>query len=158
MLNLSKDGETGLRITRRFDAPPQALWDAHANADLVRRWMLGPDGWRMAQCAIDTRPGGTLRIVWTNDMQSSFSMSGEILETEPPHRMLHVERMHLPDPTPDNVVETRFDGDGNGTLMTQTMTLPDAQTRNAMLDQGMAEGIEASYARLDALLAARAST
>jgi hypothetical protein len=59
--------------------------------------------------------------------------------------------MHLPDPTPDNHVETRFDADGEGTLMTIRMTLPDAPTRAAMLATGMERGMEASYVRLDAI-------
>ncbi|MBH9787450.1 hypothetical protein FE576_19275, partial [Clostridioides difficile] len=64
-------------------------------------------------------------------------------------RIVHVERMHLPDPTPDNRIETRFEGDRNGTLMTMRMTLPDAKTRGAMLSTGMEQGMEASYARFE---------
>ncbi|MCA9764336.1 MAG: SRPBCC domain-containing protein, partial [Gemmatimonadetes bacterium] len=48
-------------------------------------------------------------------------------------------------------IETRFEADGTGTLMTMRMTLPDAATRAAMLETGMAEGMEASYQRLEAL-------
>jgi hypothetical protein len=57
--------------------------------------------------------------------------------------------MHLPDPTPDTHVETRFAPDGEGTVMTMRMTLPDAETRAAMLATGMEHGMEDSYARLD---------
>jgi hypothetical protein len=57
--------------------------------------------------------------------------------------------MHMPDPTPDNRVEARFEADGKGTLMTMRMTLPDAQTRAAMLATGMEHGMEASYVRLE---------
>lgn len=35
--------------------------------------------------------------------------------------------------------------------MTMRMTLPDAATREMMLATGMEEGMEASYARLDAM-------
>ena len=63
-----------------------------------------------------------------------------------------MERMHLPDPTPDNQVETRFDPDGAGTLMTIRMTLPDAATRTRMLASGMEHGMEASYGRLESIL------
>jgi uncharacterized protein YndB with AHSA1/START domain len=66
-------------------------------------------------------------------------------------RIVHVERMHLPDPTPDNHIETRFEADGSGTVMTMRMTLPDAATRAAMLATGMEHGMEASYERLEAM-------
>jgi hypothetical protein len=61
--------------------------------------------------------------------------------------------MHLPDPTPDNHVETVFEPDGEGTQMTMRMTLPDAETRAAMLATGMDQGMEASYARMEEMLA-----
>jgi len=48
-------------------------------------------------------------------------------------RIVHVERMHLPQPTPDNRAETSFEPDATGTLMTMRMTLPDAETRAARL-------------------------
>jgi hypothetical protein len=59
--------------------------------------------------------------------------------------------MHLPDPTPDNHIETTFQRDGDGTLMTMRMTLPDAKTRAQMLATGMERGMEASYVRLEGL-------
>jgi hypothetical protein len=60
--------------------------------------------------------------------------------------------MHLPNPTPDNHVETKFDAEGTGTRMTLRMALPDLQTRAAMLATGMENGTEASYRRLDSML------
>jgi hypothetical protein len=60
--------------------------------------------------------------------------------------------MHLPATTPDNQVETRFEVDGDGTLMTMRMSLPDAETRSSMLATGMARGMEASYVRLERLI------
>jgi len=70
----------------------------------------------------------------------------------PSSLIIHVERMHLPDPTLDNHVETRFEQDATGTLMTMRMTLPDAETRAAMLATGMEHGMEASYVRLEAMI------
>ena len=57
----------------------------------------------------------------------------------------------MPDPTPDNHVVTTFVADGSGTLMTMRMSLPNAETRKAMLASGMDRGMEASYARLERL-------
>ena len=93
-----------------------------------------------------------MRYEWTHSRGHGFHLTGEYLELEPDRRIVHVERMFLPDPTPDNHVETRFDADGDGTLMTIRMTLPDERTRAAMLATGMERGMEASYQRLEGMI------
>lgn len=153
-MTLKTEGDTHVVITRYFDASPEAVYRAHTDPALVQRWMLGPEGWTMPVCQIDPRPGGKSRFEWTNGKGEGFYLTGEFLETEPYSRIVHVERMHLPDPTPDNHVETRFEPDGKGTLMTIRMTLPNAEIRRQMLATGMEYGMEASYARLDGMLAA----
>ena len=151
-LNLKTIGDTHVVVTRHFAAPPEAIWRAHTEPELIKKWMLGPDGWTMPVCICDPRPGGKIRFEWTNGQGGGFYLTGESLEAVPYSRLVHVERMHLPDPTPDNHVETTFEPDGTGTLMTMRMTLPDAQTRAAMLSTGMEHGMEASYVRLENLL------
>jgi uncharacterized protein YndB with AHSA1/START domain len=101
---------------------------------------------------VEARPGGKIRYAWTDGKGHGFHLTGEYIELTPPRRIVHVERMHLPDATPDNHVETRLERDGPGTLMTMRMTPPDARTRAMMLASGMERGMEASYARLDTML------
>ncbi|MCB1335259.1 MAG: SRPBCC domain-containing protein [Roseivivax sp.] len=143
---------TSLRVTRRFAAPPALVWQAHTDPDLIRRWLFGPDGWVLTRCEHDARPGGKMFYRWEmEDGSGGFELTGEVLEVDPPHRMKHVEIMHLPDPTPPNTVVTRFIADGSGTLMDMVMTVDDAATMEAMIATGMTEGMEASYTRLDGL-------
>lgn len=151
-LTLQIEGDTHVVVTRRFAAAPEAVFRAHIEPELVRKWMLGPDGWTMPVCLSDPRPGGQIRYEWSDGKGAGFHLTGEFLVLEPFRRIVHVERMHLPDPTPDNRVETVFEADGAGTLMTMRMTLPDAKTRDAMLATGMEGGMEASYARLETVL------
>jgi len=106
----------------------------------------------MPVCINEGKPGGKFRYEWKNAKGDGFYITGEIVELQPYSRIVHVERMHLPDPTPDNHIETRFDADGTGTLMTMRMTLPDAKTRAMMLATGMEHGMEASYVRLEGIL------
>ena len=148
-LELRTEGETHVVVTRRFSAPPEEVFRAHVDPALLQQWLLGPDGWTMPVCIFEGKPGGKIRYEWANNEGRSFFLTGEIVELEAPRRMVHVERMHLPDPTPDNHVVTTFAADGRGTLMTMRMTLPDAATREAMLSTGMDRGMEASYARLE---------
>lgn len=148
-LQLTTQGDTHVFVTRDFLAPPELVYRAHTEAELVKRWMLGPEGWTMPVCLNDARPNGKIRYEWTDGTGNGFYLTGEYLELQPFSRIVHVERMHLPDPTPDNVVETRFEANGSGTRMTMKMTLPNAETRAAMLASGMEHGMEASYQRLD---------
>ncbi|MGY3531840.1 SRPBCC domain-containing protein [Bradyrhizobium sp. USDA 4452] len=148
-LTLKTEGDRQIVVTRRFVAPPEAVYRAHTEPELLQKWLLGPEGWTMPVCISELRPGGKIRYEWTDGKGGGFHLTGEYLELEPFSRIVHVERMHLPDPTPDNHVETRFAPDGSGTVMTMRMTLPDAETRAAMLATGMEHGMEDSYARLD---------
>jgi uncharacterized protein YndB with AHSA1/START domain len=151
-MTLKTEGEKHVLVTRRFAASPEAVYRAHTDCKLLQKWLLGPEGWTMPVCVSDARPGGKMRYEWSNGKGGGFYLTGEYLELVPYKRIVHVERMHLPDPTPDNHVETTFAADGAGTLMTLRMTLPDAKARAAMLASGMEGGMEKSYVRLEGLL------
>lgn len=150
-MTLKTEGDRYILVTRHFAAPPELVYRAHTEAALMQKWLLGPEGWTMPVCINEAKPGGKLRCEWTDGKGGGFHLTGEYKELTPFSRIVHVERMHLPDPTPDNHVETNFAPDGDGTLMTMRMTLPDAETRAAMLATGMEEGMEASYARLETM-------
>ena len=152
-LTVKKVGDTQIVVTRRFAASPKAVYRAHTEPELLQRWLLGPEGWTMPVCISEPKPGGRMRYEWSNG-RHNFHLTGEYLELEPYSRIVHVERMFLPDQTPDNRVETTFESDGDGTLMTMRMTLPDAETVKTMLSTQMEAGMEASFVRLEGLLAA----
>ncbi|RLP24938.1 SRPBCC domain-containing protein [Mesorhizobium sp. YM1C-6-2] len=151
-LTLKTEGDTHVVVTRRFAARPEKVYRAHTEPELLKKWLLGPEGWTMPVCINDARPGGKIRYEWSDGKGGGFYLTGEFIALEPHSRIEHVERMHLPDPTPDNHVETRFAPDGQGTLMTMRMTLPDAATREAMLATGMEDGMEESYRRMEKVL------
>ena len=150
-LALSTEGDRYVIVKRRFAAPPEAVYRAHTDCELLQKWLLGPEGWSMPVCMCEPRPGGKIRYEWTRPGRPGFHLTGEFVELVPYRRIVHIERMHLPNPTPDNRVETEFASEGYGTLMTMRMTLPDAKTRAAMLATGMESGMETSYARLDSM-------
>ena len=151
-LTLKTEGDRYVVVTRRFAAAPEAVYRAHTEPKLIQKWMLGPDGCTMPVCISEAEPGGKIRYEWANGKGGGFYLTGEYLEVKPFHRIVHVERMHLPEPTPDNHVESTFEPDGTGTLLTMRMTFPDAETRTRMLATGMERGMEASYVRLETLI------
>jgi uncharacterized protein YndB with AHSA1/START domain len=156
---LKTEGDTLVVVTRRFAASPEAVYRAHTEPALIQKWLLGPDGWTMPVCINEARPGGKIRYEWSNGEGRGFYVTGEYVELVPFSRLVHIERMHMPDPTPDNHVVTTFETDGasTGTLMTMRMTLPDSATRAMMLASGMEHGMEASYVRLETFIKSSAA-
>lgn len=153
LLTLSREGTLSLVLTRRLDAPPARVWQALTLPALLTRWMTGPPGWPMHRCQILPVAGGLFHFEWSDRMGRTLALTGEVLEVDAPWRMLHVERLHLPEPSPETVVETLLAADGAGSRLMLHMTFPDSAARDDMLAGGLAEGLEDSYVRLESLLA-----
>ncbi len=145
--------DTHVRITRVIRGTVEQVWRAHTDAELVQRWLLGPEGWTMPVCELATEVGGSFRHEWeADDGSGRFGFEGELLEEAKPYRQVTTERMiGMEGPTTTNELTlTAVEG---GTLLSLLITYPDAATRDMILNTGMTDGMEASYARLEAVLA-----
>lgn len=60
-LNLFKKTKT-LEFERTYEAPPDLVWRAWTEPDMLRRWW-GPDKTTVTDCEVDLRVGGELVIV-----------------------------------------------------------------------------------------------
>lgn len=145
--------DTNVRVSRVLRGTVDQVWRAHHDPDLVRQWMLGPEGWHMPVCEIGQNRGDTYCYEWeTQEGQDRFGFTGEVLETEPPHREVVTEAMiGMDGPGTTNAMNLVDVADG--TLLTLVITYPSAELRDEVLATGMIDGMESSYARLDAMLA-----
>jgi uncharacterized protein YndB with AHSA1/START domain len=150
-LQITRTSPTTLTITRHFAAPPARVWAAHMDPALIRQWLCGDGGTSMPVCENDPRVGGRMHFEWREPDGSGFSVRGVYELVDAPHRTIHVETMYLPDPMPENRIETRFDPDGAGTKLVLTMTLPDAEAASGLQASGMSDGMEGCYKRLETL-------
>ncbi len=138
--------------TRTFDAPRDLVWEAHTKPDLVRRWLLGPDGWTMPVCEIDLRVGGKFRYVWRHADGREMGMGGAFTEIVKPERLAHTELFDADWTGGRTTVTQTFTERGGKTTLTMVIRYPSTQARDAALATPMASGMEAGYARLDDLL------
>jgi uncharacterized protein YndB with AHSA1/START domain len=148
--------DTHVRITRAFEAPRHLLWRAHTEPELMKRWLLGPDGWTMTGCESDLVVGGSYRNAWAPEAGQpgeAFGFEGENLVIDPERRMVTTERMSGTD-YPGTVNDLTFDEVDGVTLLTLYITYADVTQRDAILATGMTEGMETSYRRLERELVA----
>jgi uncharacterized protein YndB with AHSA1/START domain len=148
--------DTKVRISRIIRGSIEQVWAAHHDPALVKQWMLGPEGWTMPVCDVATVVGESFRNEWEPADASAggerFGFEGELLEFDPPRRAVTTERMIGMD-GPGTVNEMTLTPRPDGTLLTLVITYPSAEVRDMVLDTGMVDGMETSYARLESVLA-----
>lgn len=141
--------DTTVRVTRTIRGTVDQVWRAHHDESLMRRWLLGPDGWTMPVCRVATRVGDSYRYEWeSEDGTRRFGFEGTLSESTPPHRAVTTERMIDTD-GPETTNELTLSPLKDGTLLALVIRYPSQELRDQVLATGMTDGMEASYARLE---------
>ena len=142
-------------VTRVVRAPRQLAFEVFTSPKHLPNWMTGPDGWTMPVCEVDLRAGGTWHYVFRKSNGAEMDMRGSFREVNPPERVVSTERWGPEWPETINTVE--FSERDGLTTMTMTITYPSREARDAALQTGMKDGMEASYARMDQYIATLAA-
>ena len=152
-LKLTTRGDREIVMTRVFDAPRSMVFEAFTKPELVKQWLLGPEGWSMPVCEIDLRVGGKYRYVWRHVKGHEMGMGGVFREIVPPQRIVSTEKFDeswYPGEAVGTVVLTE---EGGKTTLTQTVQYQSREAREAVLKSPMESGVAAGYDRLAELLA-----
>ena len=147
----AEPGVPFIDVTREFDAPRELIYRAHTDPELLAQW-LGPRKYTMKIDRWDVRDGGAWRFVHRDAEGNEYGFHGVFHGT----------------PSPDGIVQTfEFEGapghvsleslkleERNGRTVVHTHSVYQSlEARDAMLQSGMADGMNEGYDRLDELLA-----
>jgi uncharacterized protein YndB with AHSA1/START domain len=143
-----------IQVTRDFHAPRQLVFDAFTKPELVRRWMLGPEGWTMPVCEIDLRVGGAYRYVWRMAGAQDMGMGGVFREIVPSERLVATEKFDVAWYPGEALDTTVFVQAGDITRITMTIEFESQQARDVARKTNMDQGVAAGYNRLEKLLPA----
>jgi len=101
----AKNKSNEIRITRIFDAPVQAVWNAWTDPEQFGAW-FGPVSMKAVMCEIDPKVGGAWRLIGEgknipgSNRPSDLvrpTVSGKYLEIEPPRRLVFTFAWHEKD-------------------------------------------------------------
>ena len=146
-------GDRELEGTREFDAPREMVWRAWTEPELLKRWLLGPDGWVLAVCEVDLRVGGKYRYVWRQVQGDvSMGMGGEFRAVEPIGRLVSTEKFDQAWYPGEMVATLELEDRGERTFMRQTFRYESREARDMVLKSPMEGGMAASYDRLEKVL------
>ncbi|MGA2053660.1 MAG: SRPBCC family protein [Opitutales bacterium] len=152
---ISAHGDREIVVMRVFDAPRTLVFDAYTKPELIKKWLLGPDGWSMPVCEVDLQVGGKYRYVWKNNSTGyEMVMGGIYREVVAPERIVASEifdEAWYPGEAVDTIIFSEKQGK---TTLTQTILYNSRETRDAVLKSPMEHGMKASYNRLETFLPA----
>ena len=79
-----------LRLARTFDAPPEAVFDAWTNPEVLRRWWVVNTAWRTTVAEVDLHVGGCYRLSMEDpDAGTTHTVRGEYREVRRPERLVY---------------------------------------------------------------------
>ena len=150
---VSTPSDLEILVERDFDAPRQLVFDAFTKPELVRRWLLGPDGWTMPVCEIDLRVGGLYRYVWRKESTGDrMGMGGMFREVVRPEKLVATEKFDDAWYACEAVDTTVFEQHGATTKIRLTVLYESKEARDTAARSGMEHGMAAGYNRLEQVL------
>jgi uncharacterized protein YndB with AHSA1/START domain len=141
-----------VRITREFDAPPEKVYRAHVDPDLVARWN-GPRDLEMTIDTWDARTGGEYRYVHRRG-DEEYGFRGTFHELRPGELIVQTFTF---EGMPDGVAleKVRLEAlPGGRTRLVATSLVDSFADRDAFVASGMESGVIEGYEKLDDVLAA----
>jgi uncharacterized protein YndB with AHSA1/START domain len=153
-LQITTPSDREITMSREFDAPRQLVYEAFTTPALLKRWLLGPDGWALVVCDLDLRVGGKYRYVWKRDRDGvEMGMGGVYREVVPNERIVSTEVFDDAWYPGEAVGTVTFVERAGRTILTQTVLYESKDARDGVLESGMETGVAASYDRLEKILA-----
>jgi len=148
-LSLPSDREiVGSRI---MDAPPELVFKAYTDPDLIPRWW-GPRRYATTVDKMDVRPGGVWRFVHRAADGGEYAFNGVYREIVPPKRLVYTFNYEGA-PGHEAVETVTFEeAEGGKTRMTDHLLFETREERDGMLNSGMEEGAAETIDRLAELL------
>ena len=150
-------GVPWIDFTREFDAPVEAVFNAHRDPDLVRQW-LGPRGYEMDIERWDFTTGGGYRYTHRNPDGAEFGFRGTfhtIRENDVAIQTFEFEG--APDEVAIEFMRFVDLGDGRCRLEGRSVGRT-VEGRDMMVESGMEKGMAEGYERLDELVAQPAAS
>ena len=137
---LTTPTDTQILMVREFDAPPELVWRAYTEPDLVSRWWPGRRG-TMQSCEIDFRVGGSWRYVMVASEGFEVAFHGEYQEIADGERIVNTEVFEGA-PGPGIVVTTVFSVLDGRTLLEMLSECGSQEIRDIILGSGMESGAQ----------------
>lgn len=157
-LQVTTPSDREIVMSRVFNAPRALVFDAYTKPELLKRWLGVHNGWTLAVCEIDLRPGGGYRYVWRGPAREDMGMRGTFTEVVPPARLVTTEKFDQAWYEGGCVGTVTFVERAGKTTLNIALLYDSKAIRDSVLESPMKEGMEAGFETLEQVLATSTTT
>jgi uncharacterized protein YndB with AHSA1/START domain len=146
-----------LALTAEFAAPPERVWQLWQDPRQLERWW-GPPTYPATFTAHDLRQGGRMEYHLTGPTGDQPKSFWEILEVDPPRRIVLSDGFANADGTPNadfplSTMEVTIEPLGEARTRMRLLTkFPSKQAMEQLVAMGMVEGLTEAVGQIDAIL------
>lgn len=149
---VERKSERELVVTRTFNGPARAVFEAWTKPELIKRWWTPKSfGMSFVSCEADVRTGGTYRFVFSHpDFEQPMAFHGRYIEVTPNSRIVWTN-----EESADGAVTTvTFEEKGDKTLLTLLELYPSKRALDDAIESGSTgtSGASEQFELLDELL------
>ncbi len=149
---VERKSERELVVTRTFNGPARAVFEAWTKPELIKRWWTPKSfGMSFVSCEADVRTGGTYRFVFSHpDFEQPMAFHGRYIEVTPNSRIVWTN-----EESADGAVTTvTFEEKGDKTLLTLLELYPSKRALDDAIESGTTgtSGASEQFELLDELL------
>jgi len=147
-----------LTVEAEFDASVERIWQLWADPRQLERWW-GPPTYPATFTKHDLAPGGRVESHMTGPAGDQPHGYWDVLEVEPPHRLLFRAGFAHANGTPNldlplNTIRVAIEQAAQGrTRMSIEIAFPSTEAMEQVLAMGTEEGLSQAVSQIDALLA-----
>ena len=147
-----------MTLDAEFDASPERVWQLWADPRQLERWW-GPPTYPATFTKHELSPGSRIEYHMTGPEGDQPRGFWDVLEVEPPRRLLVRDGFANDDGTPNTemptgVMQVTIEEIGDGrTRMSINNVFPSTETMEQLLAMGQEEGLTQAVGQIDAILA-----
>src|SRR5262245_48047209 len=122
-----------LTVSHRYEAAPEAVFDAWLDPKIARRFLFATPGGEMIVCEIDARVGGRFTLTDRRPDMGDVAHMGEYLEIDRPRRLVFTFGVPQFDPA-YTTVALDIRPEGKGCVLTLTHTDVGEEWKDGTID------------------------
>lgn len=149
---LERKSDQELVVTRRFDAPARALFQAWSRSELFSKWWVPKSsGLTLLSCEMDVRVGGAYRLEFPNPTSGQpMAFFGRYIEVVPDKRIAWTNE----ESEGGAVTTVTFDEEDGRTMLTISNRFSSKEACDAELASGATDGMDETLNQLEEILVA----